>query len=178
MNQIFSLATCLPTKGDENLSTLILPELSTIYLGLDSDIEEKKVQKLKEQLKKSKMEKVFFPKDLLEKPIKICHLYNCMANLAYEDGHTYFVLWGDDIKTLERNWVSKVHERFCEYYKRGFPEGFGCVALRDITSPGFPTFPVVHRRHIKLFGGFCPQIFINQDSDPFIDLLVVHHLSQ
>ena len=50
------------------------------------------------------------------------------------------------------------------------PCGFGCVALDDEANPGFPSYPVVHRVHLEIFGRFCPEEkgFVNQDADPWI----------
>jgi hypothetical protein len=60
---------------------------------------------------------------------------------------------------------------FREYAEREtdpLPFGYGCVALNDSKNPGFPSFPVVHRRHVEAFGGFCPPAFVNQDGDPWV----------
>ena len=35
-------------------------------------------------------------------------------------------------------------------------------------NPGMPTFPIVGRKHVEIFGGFCPPHFINQDADPWV----------
>ncbi len=43
------------------------------------------------------------------------------------------------------------------------------MALNDTNSPGFPTFPIVHRLHVEAMGvAFCPSEFVNQDADPFV----------
>jgi hypothetical protein len=39
------------------------------------------------------------------------------------------------------------------------------VAFRDATFPVFPTFPVVHRSHLR---GLLPPPFVNQHGDPFL----------
>ncbi|PCH41547.1 glycosyltransferase family 2 protein [Wolfiporia cocos MD-104 SS10] len=51
----------------------------------------------------------------------------------------------------------------------GVPFGFGCVAFTDTSFPGMPTFPILHRTHLDIFGGeVIPDCFINQDGDPFL----------
>ncbi|KAL1743629.1 glycosyltransferase family 2 protein [Schizophyllum fasciatum] len=52
---------------------------------------------------------------------------------------------------------------------RQTPRGFGCVAFTDESFPGMPTFPVVHRRHLDMFSGeIIPDVFVNQDGDPYL----------
>ncbi|KAJ3857235.1 NAD-dependent epimerase/dehydratase [Lentinula lateritia] len=63
----------------------------------------------------------------------VCKLWRDLAEAAWEDGCDYFVLMGDD-----------VFQRFSED-QAGVPIGFRCVAITDITFPGMPTFPVIHR---------------------------------
>lgn len=51
----------------------------------------------------------------------------------------------------------------------GLPFGLGCVSFTDVSFPGMPTFPIVHKTHMEVFGGeVVPSIFINQDGDPFL----------
>ena len=80
----------------------------------------------------------------------------------------YFVLWGDDIVTENDNWLPCIKEKFNLFKDQDIPFGYGCVALNDIKNPGFPSFPVVHRNHIELFNGFCPNKFITNDGDPWV----------
>jgi hypothetical protein len=40
--------------------------------------------------------------------------------------------------------------------------------MKDLSFPGFPTFPVVHRWHIKHFGSILPKQFANQGGDPYL----------
>ena len=91
-------------------------------------------------------------------------MYNLLINDAYDDGMEYFVLWGDDIKTKNNNWLPNVVEKFKKYDS----SGLGVVALIDLSNPGMPTFPIVGRKHVEIFGGFCPPYFINQDADPWV----------
>ena len=91
-------------------------------------------------------------------------MYNLLINDAYDVGMEYAVLWGDDIKTQSNNWLPDVVEKF----KRYDLSGLGVVALKDLTSPGMATFPIVSRKHVEIFKGFCPPQFINQDADPWV----------
>jgi hypothetical protein len=53
--------------------------------------------------------------------------------------------------------------------ERQLPFGFACIAIRDETFPGFPTFPVMHRLHLTIFDGkLFPEELVNQHGDPFL----------
>jgi len=83
----------------------------------------------------------------------------------------YFVLLGDDVSISSKGWFQGVKRVFQARHdtSQNVPFGFGVVAIVDETSPGFPTFPVVHRLHGEIFGGkFCPEEFHNQDADPWV----------
>jgi hypothetical protein len=98
-------------------------------------------------------------------------IYNTLIRQAAQDGMDFFVLWGDDVRLQnpDPNWPMLVYDRFCDYeLKTGLPFGFGCVALNDVSAPGFPTFPVVARAHVEIFDGFSPEGFVNQDADPWV----------
>ncbi|KAF9020736.1 glycosyltransferase family 2 protein [Hymenopellis radicata] len=104
-------------------------------------------------------------------PGRVCGLWRQCARKAYEDPtNTYFILLGDDVELLSDGWMSTVHERFQQISNQtGAPLGFGCVAFEDVTFPGMPTFPVVHRTHLDMFGGdVIPDVFVNQDGDPYL----------
>lgn len=75
---------------------------------------------------------------------------------------------GDDVHALTPHWFPRVRSVFREMEEEGIPCGMGCVALMDEASPGFPTFPVVRREHVRCFSGFRPQNFVNQDADPWV----------
>ena len=75
---------------------------------------------------------------------------------------------GDDIVTEDSTWLGVVQSHFAAFAASGLPHGFGCVALNDSKNPNFPSFPVVHKRHIEAFNGFCPEKFVNQDGDPWV----------
>jgi hypothetical protein len=47
--------------------------------------------------------------------------------------------------------------------------GFGCIAFHDRSCPNFPSFPIVTKLHYELFEEkIFPDIFVNQDADPFL----------
>ncbi|KAJ3537709.1 hypothetical protein NMY22_g5488 [Coprinellus aureogranulatus] len=100
----------------------------------------------------------------------VCALWRDCARKAWEDRCDYYVLFGDDVVLQDEGWTGKIHIEFLEIANdRGVPHGVGCVAFTDSTFPGMPTFPVIHRRHMDTFEGeVIPDIFINQDGDPFL----------
>lgn len=101
---------------------------------------------------------------------RVCAHWRDRAQQAFEDGCDYFTLLGDDVTLKDEGWMGKVHEEFKRLEnEKGVPFGFGCVAFTDITFPGMPTFPVVHKTHMEIFDGLViPEIFFNQDGDPFL----------
>ena len=100
----------------------------------------------------------------------VCAHWRDCARRAFKDGCDYFTLLGDDVTLKDDGWMRKVHEEFKRLEaERGVPFGFGCVAFTDITFPGMPTFPVIHKTHMEIFGGLViPEVFFNQDGDPFL----------
>lgn len=100
----------------------------------------------------------------------VCAHWRDCARRAFEDGCDYFTLLGDDVTLKDEGWARKVHEEFERLEsEKGVPFGFGCVAFTDTTFPGMPTFPVVHKTHMEIFGGLVvPEVFFNQDGDPFL----------
>lgn len=100
----------------------------------------------------------------------VCAHWRECARRAFEDGCDYFTLLGDDVTLKDDGWMRNVHEQFKQLEKeKGVPFGFGCVAFTDITFPGMPTFPVVHKTHMEIFDGLVvPEVFFNQDGDPFL----------
>ena len=104
-------------------------------------------------------------------PGHVCAIWRQIAKQAWMDGCDYFVLMGDDVVLQDEGWVRDAHAEFAEVARRtGAPHGFGCVAFTDISFPGMPTFPIVHRIHLDIFdGNIVPEkVFINQDGDPFL----------
>lgn len=100
----------------------------------------------------------------------VCALWRDCAREAYKDGCDYFVLMGDDVTLLDEGWMRKCHSTFSSLSESsGIPFGLACVAFTDVTFPGMPTFPIIHKSHMEVFGGHVvPEVFVNQDGDPFL----------
>lgn len=100
----------------------------------------------------------------------VCAIWRQIAKQAWKDGCDYFVLMGDDVVLKDEGWIRDAHAEFAQIaHRTGTPHGFGCVAFTDTSFPGMPTFPIVHRTHLDIFDGdVIPEIFINQDGDPFL----------
>lgn len=100
----------------------------------------------------------------------VCAHWRDCARRAFDDGCDYFTLLGDDVTLKDEGWMRKIQEEFKRFEnEKGVPSGFGCVAFTDTTFPGMPTFPVVHKTHMEIFGGLVvPEVFFNQDGDPFL----------
>ncbi|KZT12678.1 glycosyltransferase family 2 protein [Laetiporus sulphureus 93-53] len=100
----------------------------------------------------------------------VCALWRDCAQRAWEDGCEYFTLMGDDVTVQDPNWMSAIVDVFADIAaQEHVPDGFGCVAFTDTSFPGMPTFPVLNRIHMDIFGGqVIPAVFINQDGDPFL----------
>ncbi|KAL3909756.1 MAG: hypothetical protein SGILL_007960 [Bacillariaceae sp.] len=98
---------------------------------------------------------------------KLCRIWNYLGKHAENE---FVVLLGDDILLLDDGWQSKVDLKFQEIAeKQNLPFGAACVALNDLSFPGFPTFPVVHQWHVNKFGGtILPRQFVNQGGDPYL----------
>lgn len=109
-------------------------------------------------------------------PVGICALWNRMCRHAYNEmAADFFILLGDDVRiTSTGDWMADVVHAF-EQLPTMCIDGtqrhdFGCVALNDVTNVGFPSFPVVGRTHVQMFGGDVVPVppFVNQDGDPFL----------
>lgn len=99
----------------------------------------------------------------------ICNLWRICARTAWKDGCDYFALMGDDVTLQDANWMSIGHDTFQTFTRGSLPLGFGCIAFTDVTFPGMPTFPIIHRLHLDIFDGeVIPPSFINQDGDPYL----------
>ena len=94
----------------------------------------------------------------------ICRIWNTLALTAYDDGCEFIVLLGDDVVVHTQNWMTEIITTFEALHQRlsSLPFGFGIVCMNDLSFPGFPTFPVVHRTHIDIMGEMFPKDFINQ----------------
>lgn len=96
---------------------------------------------------------------------KLCRIWN---HLGSHSNNEFIVLLGDDIVLLDDNWQEEVENVFQEISEReDLPFGAACVALNDLSFPGFPTFPVLHRWHLENFGTILPRQFVNQGGDPY-----------
>ena len=103
----------------------------------------------------------------INKPMygKVCRIWNRLGHAASGD---FVVLLGDDIVLLDDGWQDEVESVFRQMSLiTSFPFGFGVVAISDVSFPGFPTFPVVHREHLNCFQRILPQPFVNQGGDPY-----------
>jgi glycosyltransferase involved in cell wall biosynthesis/LPS sulfotransferase NodH len=97
---------------------------------------------------------------------QLCKIWNRLANVSRND---YIILLGDDVRLLDHGWQQRIVRKFQEIsIQQGLPLGAACVALKDQAFPGFPTFPVVHRWHVKNFGTLLPKQFANQGGDPYL----------
>lgn len=101
---------------------------------------------------------------------KICAMWSGLAAMACGDGCDFFVLLGDDVRLLTPGWKSKIENIFAQISaETGLPYGLGCVAFEDTAFPGFPTFPVINRKHLETFEGLLlPKALVNQGGDPFL----------
>lgn len=99
----------------------------------------------------------------------VCWLWRDCAAKALEDRCDYMVLMGDDVILQDEGWMRETHREFAALAEEiGVPEGFGCIAFTDTSFPGMPTFPIVHRTHMEIFNQVIPEIFVNQDGDPYL----------
>ncbi|KAG2111913.1 uncharacterized protein F5147DRAFT_651043 [Suillus discolor] len=100
----------------------------------------------------------------------VCAIWRQCARRAWKEKADYFVLMGDDVVLLDEGWMGDIHEQFTLIAQhKHVLQGMGCVAFTDVTFPGMPTFPVIHRTHMNAFGSqVIPNVFINQDGDPFL----------
>lgn len=97
---------------------------------------------------------------------KVCRIWNLLGMNATND---FILLLGDDIELMDSDWQCKAEKKFAAIAERQrLPYGAACVAMNDITFPGFPTFPILHRWHIKHFGEILPEAFVNQGGDPYL----------
>lgn len=97
---------------------------------------------------------------------KVCKIWNLLANHASNE---FLVLLGDDVSLINIGWQRKIEARFeIISQKENLPFGAACVAFNDVSFPGFPTFPVIHRWHLEQFSSVLPPQFVNQGGDPFL----------
>ena len=101
---------------------------------------------------------------------KICAIWSGLAKEAYVDQCDFTVLLGDDLRILSENWKESIEATFNSICtQNNLPFGVACVAFEDVSFSGFPTFPVIHRKHLDIFDGLLfPKALINQGGDPFL----------
>lgn len=100
----------------------------------------------------------------------VCSIWNRLALDAIQRFEVdYLVLLGDDVVLETERWKGEIETAMRDMSARaGLPEGMACCAFRDLTMPAFPTFPVIHRRHVEILGAVLPPEFVNQGGDPFL----------
>jgi glycosyltransferase involved in cell wall biosynthesis len=91
-------------------------------------------------------------------------------------GASWVVLLGDDVVIHCPFHYRAIYRAFLQISEDlGCPFGFGCPWFNDISFSGFPTFPIIGREHVNIFGGLMPQhrrnSFCNQDLDPYLQRL-------
>lgn len=113
---------------------------------------------------------------------QVCRVWRKLTKTAFEEGATYTVLLGDDVRFLSLGWISEIRREFAALHQEAFtcdnnpdrscrdapPVGFGVLCFTDVKSPGFPSFPVLHKTHMEIFPEVLPEAFVNQDADPWI----------
>ncbi|KAL3909830.1 MAG: hypothetical protein SGILL_007928, partial [Bacillariaceae sp.] len=135
-------------------------------VGIDEDDNVYANEDAKKRITKMMPCKVVFVTIQPEMYGKVCKIWNHLARMASND---FVVLLGDDIKLLDQGWQAQVVQKFSVISKATkLPFGAACVALNDLSFPGFPTFPVLHRWHIRCFGSLLPKQFVNQGGDPYL----------
>jgi hypothetical protein len=105
---------------------------------------------------------------LIQKPMygKVCRIWNLLAERARCD---FIVLFGDDIILMDEEWQKLIERKFRDIANdTSLPYGAACVAMNDVSFEGFPTFPVVHRWHLRTFRSLLPRQFVNQGGDPYL----------
>ena len=91
---------------------------------------------------------------------KLCWIWARLASTAVNCGSDFFILLGDDVLLHSDNWQDEVEAQFslvsveCQ-----LPFGVACVAVKDLSFACFPTFPVMHRMHLDIFGELFPSDF-------------------
>ncbi|KAG9314953.1 glycosyltransferase family 2 protein [Chiua virens] len=106
----------------------------------------------------------------------VCTIWQQIAKQAWVDGFEYFAFMTNDVVLKDEGWLRNAHEEFARMADRtGTPHGFGCMAFTDTGYPGIPTFPIIHRTHLSIFGGnVTPETLINRGVGPFLHQLYRH----
>jgi hypothetical protein len=156
----------------EQLSTTTLSpqkDLLQVFLGIDKgdeilDKPDKPAEKILQKYGIEVQSILFKPSN----PAPICQFWRELACVAYDKPQCdYFILLGDDVTIHNPRWVEAIIDGFKSLHQTKFsslPFGFGCIALNDTSAVGFPTFPIVHRLHLDIFGKehIIPSDFITK----------------
>ena len=153
-----------------------------LVLGVDSDQwndpdDYEYVEQIKASVgQRTKCRQVIVTENDFDMPTRLCWSWDKMGTVAFEAGAHWVLFLGDDI-TIESE-SCKFHHRevyrtFCNLHnQRGLPLYLGSPWWDDTTFTGFPTFPVVGRKHFEVFQGIIPEnrrgAFFNQDLDPYL----------
>lgn len=151
----------------ESLKNTVPPDqLRNFECIVGIDVDDQVYQPAKDRLKAIIPCKVVFVDIKPTMYGKLCRIWNHLASKASND---YIVLFGDDVRLLDHGWPQKIERCFRKIaMATDLPLGAACVALNDLSFPGFPTFPVIHRWHLNHFGSLLPKQFVNQGGDPFL----------
>jgi len=115
---------------------------TTIFLGIDQEDHEtvSKHQKTVGAFEKSgflSTSSTFFQSI---PPGSVCLYWRVLARKAFNSGCFFFLLIGNDVEIKTSNWQQLIEDAFPSI------DDLGCVALNDITFPGFPTFPTYQQQ--------------------------------
>lgn len=92
-----------------------------------------------------------------KRPFPICALWNKMATYAFRVFQADLVLMlGDDVVTMKA-------DKMITEIQQLFDKGADCIAVREESHPGWPTFLATSASYFPI-----PEGFVNQDADPFM----------
>lgn len=161
----WTLLSEFATSLQETASTEQL-ELTECVVGIDIDDTVFQNDLARERIRQLLPCKARFVKIQPDLYGHICKIWNLLAR---ECKHDFIVLMGDDVRLLDAAWQQTIVSAFRKISRENnLPYGAACVAMNDLTFPGFPTFPVVHRWHVQHFGSLLPKQFANQGGDPYL----------
>ena len=98
---------------------------------------------------------------------------NLLFQLAMEDGHDYFMAFGDATRlekwpsSADRSWLSEL----ISIFSKTELQNFGVVAPYDGANAKGITSPLVHRTHFKIFGVLYPDHLTFYESQIWISLV-------
>ena len=164
----FGLSLSRTTKNETHPQHSALFRLK-IYLALDSDD--------RFLVDGTKAEDALQGSDGFEIHRVVCdiskgHVYSLWrecAKRAWKEGADYMCLMGDDVELLDNGWLLDVARKFSGLSNNDENlTGFGCVAFTDTSFPEMPTFPIISKVHMDLFGEVIPNCFINRDGATYL----------